>query len=149
MLPGCEVLAGLEKDEQREFRKLVIGAILGTDMTHHKAILARVKTKLDEKTGALSETNYNPNDLEDRVLLARSPSPTSLGDTCTPRCFRLCGVRPCGPAVSLSHLRRRPASRARRLRRAGDVHPPLGGPEQPARAAGGVEADGARGVAGV
>lgn len=77
ILPGCEMMNGLEKEEQKEFRRLVIGAILGTDMTHHKAILGRLKQKLDEKTGALSETSYNINDLEDRVVLVRRPAAVS------------------------------------------------------------------------
>lgn len=40
-------------------------------MVHHKAVLARLKTKLDEKTGALSDAHFNPGDPEDRVLLVR------------------------------------------------------------------------------
>lgn len=82
--PECDILRGLPKGDYKLFRKLVVAAILATDMTAHKGIVAVVSARVEaDQTGS---GGFDRDSLEDRQLLARAPPPVGAR---VPLCSRL------------------------------------------------------------
>jgi len=62
--PGCRLLDGLKRADYRAVRKLIIDAIMATDLANHAAGLARFSSRLE------ASTPLDPSSATDRQLVA-------------------------------------------------------------------------------
>lgn len=71
--PECNFIEGFERDDQKLFRKRVVGCILATDMAKHTEDLEILKCKIEEKGVSLEKDNSH--------LLIDDSSPGALFDS--------------------------------------------------------------------